>query len=298
MKVNKSTIITFVIGISLGCSVTALTALGYKEVNKDPDPQRTVKETMVPEEITVDYITDNSFIPEPTSLPTATPELESQLNVILKDKDKVKPRTNEVDPHIYTLEYHMKWDCGVDIDSIEYTDIPMGQTIEYEGMEFAIKNYKIYTAEELFEKYANEGEMAMHKSDPNYYGTLDRNGTYAVVEWDFKRLEKECTFLNEEIIFTDGYWADTIDKMLGEIVNVNGGTTLYMDDIYVGVQYHRNMLLYINQPSTSEEFYILLPKVSGEVEKRQWVKGEISDDEVSKILNENRNKYYRIRLEK
>lgn len=231
-------------------------------------------------------------------LPTVSPDLENQINEIFKDKDSVKPRLETVNPYYGTLEYEIKTTIGCGVDELEFTDIPVEKPFVFEGLECTITDYSIVTGKEFMDKFFDEEDKSIPESELSEDYDFTKDGTYAVVYCSFKKVLDEATYIQIEMLFTDMKLCGLYDRDLTDIAKEYLGKKgrRRLMDIPVGEQVDTVWVLNLNNPSDSKEFYILIPKVSGEVEKRLWVEGKMTQEEVMEKHNENKNKFYRIKL--
>ncbi len=168
----------------------------------------------------------------------------------------------------------------------------------YEGLECTITDYSIVTGKEFMDQFFDEEDKSIPESELSEDYDLTKDGTYAIIYCSFKKIQDEATYIQLEMIFTDMKLCGSYDRNLTDIAKEYLGKTgrRRLMDIPVGEQVDTVWVLNLNNPSDSKEFYILIPKVSGEVEKRLWVEGKMTQEEVMEKHNENKNKFYRIKL--
>lgn len=271
--------------VSIGI-ICIILFLNGKEDNKNNDVNRA--DLFIKEENDIKY----------TALPTASPELISQIEEA--PKEIVKPRIDTADPYFCTLEYQIKHTIGCRVDELEFTDIPVGKSFEYEGLEFTITDYSIITGKEFMDQFFDEEDKKIPESVLSKDYAFTKDGTYAVVYYSFKKIMDEATYIELEMLFTDMKVYGVYDRNLTEMVKKYLGKTgmRRLMDIPKGEQIDAVMVLNLENQSDSDVFFIMIPKVSGESETSKVISGEMTQEEASAIYQKYKNKFYRIKLDK
>lgn len=234
----------------------------------------------------------NNIAADKSKYPEATLELERQIKENAR-KTVVTPISDNSNTYVHTLEYLLKVAYEPELDSIEYIDIPMGEPLEYKGVVFTIKDYSILSGSRFFKKYGSKKDKEIQNTDPEYYGDIEKNGTYAVVHWNIKKLMTDPVTTENEMIFTDEKWAGLFDQAATDMVNDYMQTEeKSIEEMQVGDQLEDGIfVLSFCKTSSTKEYYILLPLLTYDD-----IYSSYNRESSSGILKQ--NKFYRIKLGK